>query len=479
MATIITKRDSMDVTATELEKTHKITHTPETMSDRVGSPKSAFTTLPAPIRNRIFQHVLDTEFVNVGEENVSYKFSIKDNLLQFKASRPPFPITTALFYVNKQIGAEALEYFYANNLFVRLAVYSSDARHAKSFLEDSGLLFSTSSLVEHASRHAMDLTIREKDSTQKRAVTMFPAQYLPRLINFLDQASRTTKTWASARSLSMKVLNTYGFPLAKLQGDLLEIFRLLSNFGSVDISSQNLLSGYAEALQSNIMASSLTADIFLDTITQIVDRADKAYGLKDWELTHQQARSAIIALTFGYLTHPELLHMQRDTFHKQIQRLRWRSELVIGKAIFELHKSVTYGSANWLSSSTITAEKKTAIAKDLLIAETATSQALSLATDSPSPTSNPWFQSLPAELIPPNKGEWFTDEDRANSWFACGLVHIALQEHLFAAGDLERASGLFPEGEEFMQPFEEARKGIDWETKPGVWLEKAARLARE
>ena len=74
--------------------------------------------------------------------------------------------------------------------------------------------------------------------------------------------------------------------------------------------------------------------------------------------------------------------------------------------------------------------------------------------------------------------EWFTDEERAKSWFACGLVHLALRENLFASGDFERACGLFPEGEEFVKPFQEAREGIDWNMQPGTWLEKVSRIAR-
>lgn len=479
MTTTAAKRDSMDITASELEKNLKITSASQNGSTPKPTSKATFTSLPPPVRNRIYQHVLDTEFVNMGEENVSYKFSIKNDLLKFTASRPPFPVTTALFYVNKLIGSEALDYFYSKNLFIRLRVFSSDARHAKAFLEDSGLLFSTSTLSENSVRHAMDLTIREKDSEQKRAVTIFPAQYLPRLINFLEQASRTTKKWTSARSLSIAILNTYKFGLAKLQGDLLELFRTLSGFGKVDISAQNVLPGYAEALESNLKTESFTKDMFLEVVSDMAKRADEAHDAQDWELAHQHARSVIITLTFGYLTRAELLHMQPDTFHKAIQRLRWRSELLVGKSLREKHLKTISSTDNWLSSNSIATNEQSTIAKDLIAAETATSQALSLAVDSPSPNSNPWFQTLPAELIPPNKAEWFNDEERAMSWFTCGLVHLALKENLFASGDFERACGLFPEGKEFVKPFEEARDGIDWNTQPGTWLEKASRLARE
>ena len=115
------------------------------------------TDLPASVRNNIYKYTLDTELVNVGEANVSYTHSIKDGLLQFKASRSPFLVQTSLFYVNKQISREALHYYYSKNLFVRFEIYSADARHAKTMLEESGLLFSTASpdLLEKSKQHAL------------------------------------------------------------------------------------------------------------------------------------------------------------------------------------------------------------------------------------------------------------------------------------------------------------------------------------
>ncbi|EAT77055.1 hypothetical protein SNOG_15680 [Parastagonospora nodorum SN15] len=359
------KRDSMDATVdgikTKLQAAQLAEPTPKKRA-------LGLVDLPASVRNNIYKYALDTELVNVGEPNVSYTHSIKDGVLEFKASRSPFRVQTALFYVNKQISKEALNYFYSKNLFVKFDIYSADARHAKTMLEDSGLLFSTASpdSLENSKQHALELVLVEKNSSQKRASVIFPAQYLPRLINFLSQASQTTKSWAPAHSVFINLVNTYNFSVSRIQGDLLEIFRLLSNLGGATVDANGLLPRYAEAAQSH---------------------------------------------------------------------------------------------------------------------------ALSLSTDSPSPTDNPWFKSLPVELIPPNKLTWFTDLERAQTWYALGMVHAALGENLFAAGDMERALELWGDSdgkEKVENAFEKIRETIDEQReemfkgqfRPGSGLNRAGRIAR-
>jgi hypothetical protein len=507
------KRDSMDATVEGLETKLKSA----SLSQPPNKRPLGFTDLPPSVRNNIYKFTLDTELVNVGKSNVSYTHTLsKDGILDFKASRPVFPVNTSLFYVNKGTGMNALHYFYSKNLFVKLEVYSADARHAKSMLEDSGLLFSTAvpALLENSKQHALELVIVEKNSNQKRATVMFPAQYLPRLINFLDQASRASKTWAPVHTLFMNVVKTYNFPVSRLQGDLLELFRLLSNFGSVTIDSHNLLPRYAEGLQTCMTAPSFTAEGYLARVTELADLADDSREKEDYGLANEYAQATIIALTYGYLTHAETLHSQPESFNKSIQRLRWRTELGFGISLSLPHRPLS-SRKGWLHNPNPKEETKLA-ARDLLLAETSISKALSLVTDSPSPTSNPWFHSLPIELIPPNKPTFFTDRERAQTWYALGTIHTALGEYIFACGDMERAlelwgknSGVDEEGgmrNKIEAAFEKARGGIDgdaesmvsdfrllnngrrgihanecqWvgEVRPGTGLKRAARLAR-
>lgn len=445
--------------------------------------QQTFEHLPRAVRNQIYAYVLDTELLNHGHPHVAYSHSLQSGILHFSASRPPFPeLCTALFYVNKAISNESRSYFYKKNLFVRLTLHTNDARHAKSMIEDSGLLFSvaTPELIERSEQHAMDLFITEKDSTQKRAVIILPAQYLPRLVNFLDQASRAAKNWAPAHKLRIAVRNTYGFPIARLQGDLLELFRLLTSLSGVDIIGDAPLPAYVAGLKNDMMAPGFTASGFLKNVAVLVEEADKAYEKGTFRNSADLAQSCTIALTYAFLTRPEALHSEPESFTRDIQRLRWRCELLVAKALFALHWRHTDNGGKWLSSpsSNQSVAHLQKIATDMLAAETAASQALSLATDSPSPTSNPWFQTLPAELIPTNKSTWFGDEERGMTWYVCGLVHAALGEHLFAAGDLERACGLCPNGEGFADAFEKVRGDIDWSAKPGSGIKAAARLAK-
>lgn len=468
------KRDSME--AVTQEKPTKTRN--ESMEKDRQLSRPSLGNIPTSIRNKIFSYVLDTELLNHGQLNVAYSHSLHNGLLHFRASRPPFPnLSTALFHTNKAISNDSLTYFYKKNLFIRLTLHTNDARHAKTMIEDSGLLFSAADpeLAERCEQHAMDLCITEKDSSQKRAVVMFPAQYLPRLINFLDQASRAAKTWAPAHRLRIAVRNTYDFPIARLQGDLLELFRSVTNLGGVDIEGDKLLPAYVVGLRNDMTAAGFTATAFLKNMLALVDEAEKAYGKGSFRNAADLAQSCIIALTYAFLTRPEALHGEPETFTREIQRLRWRCELLVAKALLALHQPPSDSSPT-LSQ---TGDSPKGIARDMLAAETAASQALSLATDSPSPTSNPWFQTLPAELIPANKSTWFGDEERGMTWYVCGLVHAAMGEHLFAAGDLERACGLCPAGEGFAEAFEKARGAIDWSVKPGSGIKRLAKADSE
>ncbi|USP81016.1 hypothetical protein yc1106_08290 [Curvularia clavata] len=496
MATAVNvKRDSMDATASGLETKMKSASLEEQNTTARKHPLSLID-LPPSVRNNIYRHCLDTEMVNLGEPNVSYTHKLHDGVLTFSSSRPPFPITSSLFHVNKAISRDALEYFYKKNLWVRFDVYTADARHAKTPLEDSGLLFSTASpsAVEKATRHALEVVLVEKNSAQKRASVMFPAQYLPRLINFLEQASRATTSWAPSHTLFLTVLNTYDFPVSRLQGDLLELFGLLVNFGGVTVDSKNLLPRYAEGLQSMMTEKGFTAEGYLARVTELADLADEAREKEDYALSNEYAQAVIITLTYGYLTHAETLHSQDEAFARAIQRLRWRTELGLGISLSIPLRSLT-STKHWLHAADPTPEVRKA-ASDLLLAETSVSRALSLVTDSPSPANNPWFHSLPVELIPPNKPTFFTEREKAQTWYALGTVHMALGENIFACGDMERAlelwgkeSGVDEQGglrEKIEEAFEKARQGIDGDAesmwvgavRPGTGLKRAARLAR-
>jgi hypothetical protein len=486
------KRDSMDATASSLETKMKAA----SLDPPVRKRSLGLTDLPPSVRNNIYKYCLDTEMVNLGEPNVSYTHKLNNGMLTFSASRPPFPINSSLFYVNKALSKDALRYFYEKNLWVRLDVYTGDARHAKTLLEDSGLLFSTAApeAVGKATQHALEVVLVEKNSAQKRASVLFPAQYLPRLINFVDQASRATASWAPMHSLFLNVVNTYDLSIARLQGDLLELFGLLSNFGGVTVDPKNLLPRYAEGLQRMMTDKSFTADGYLDRVTELADLADEAREKEQYGLANEYAQAIIIALTYGYLTHPETLHSQDEAFSRSIQRLRWRTELGLGISLSIPLRRLT-STKHWLRDSDPTPELKHA-ARDLLLAETSVSKALSLVTDSPSPASNPWFHSLPIELIPPNKPTFFTEREKAQTWYALGTVHMALGENIFACGDMERALELW--GKEsgvdeedglrgkIEEAFERARQGIDgdaesmWvgQVRPGTGLKRAARLAR-
>ena len=163
MTSVLRKRDSMEASVETPPSTKPSSPRPVTLQSR---RKANLTSLPPSIRNIIYKYALDTELVNTGLSNVSYTHSLDNTTgsLTFKASRPPFPLETSLFYVSKLISAEALRFFYSSNLFVRLSLFTSDARHAKTMLVDSGLLFAAppASTVEASTQHALDIKLVEK-----------------------------------------------------------------------------------------------------------------------------------------------------------------------------------------------------------------------------------------------------------------------------------------------------------------------------
>lgn len=495
MTSVLRKRDSMEASVETPLSTKPSSPRPVTLQSR---RKAHLTSLPPSIRDTIYKYALDTELVNTGLSNVSYTHSL-DNAtgsLTFKASRPPFPIETGLFYVSKLISAEALRFFYSSNLFVRLSLFTSDARHAKTMLVDSGLLFAATpaSTVEASTQHALDIKLVEKGSQKKRATVMFPAQYLPRLINFLRSAGEVTKSWGSTRALHLAILNSYSFPTSRLQGDLLEPFRVLKGFSSVTISPTHTLPHYTSGLGSSLTAKTFSVQHWIDTVTELADLSDTARittynGVADYSLSIEYAQSVIVALTYGFLTSAEAIHgpaHAEETF-RAIQRLRWRTELGLGIALSLQHKALDTHK-DWLSDESSPMQKRKEAAAALLLAERSIDKALSLATDSPSPAQNPWFRSLPVELIPPNKASWFSDPERAQTWYALGVVHCSLGEYLFAAGAFERALGMWGPGEgveKVESAFGKARAGIESDregmmrgvVKPGSGLRRAARVA--
>lgn len=496
MTSILRKKDSMEASVETPLSTK-----PSSPRLDAAQPKKqiSLVSLPPSVRNIIYKHALDTELVNAGLPNVSYTHSLDNatGVLKFKASRPPFPVETGLFYVSQLISEEALHFFYSSNLFVRFEIATSDARHAKTMLVDSGILFahSSASALSASTRHALDISLAEKESTKKRATVMFPAQYLPRLINFLREAGEVTKSWGNTRSLSLSIANSYSFPTSRLQGDLLEPFRVLKSFSSVTISPHHTLPHYTTGLSASMTSKAFDTQDWLNTITELADLSDAsrittANGTADYKLSVEYAQSVIIALTYGFITSAEQIHgpeHAEETF-KAIQRLRWRTELGLGVAL-SLHHRALDTHKDWLTSPSIPAAQRKEAARDLLLAENSVSKALSLATDSPSPAENPWYLSLPVELIPPNKQTWFTEAERAQSWYALGVVHTSLGEYLFAAGAFERALGMWGESpgvEKVEAAFEKARMGVESDresmfrgrVQPGSGLRRAARVAR-
>merc|ERR1712137_267538 len=135
-----------------------------------------------------------------------------------------------------------------------------------------------------------------------------------------------------------------------------------------------------------MMGDKFTAESYMASVHELADLADEAREKEEYTLANEYAQATIIALTYGYLTHAETLHSQEEDFNKSMQRLRWKTELGLGISLSIPLRGLT-STKHWLRTSNPTDEIRKA-AKDLLQAEKSVSQALSLACDAPSPTSN-------------------------------------------------------------------------------------------
>lgn len=338
---------------------------------------------------------------------------------------------------------------------------------ARELLLESGVIFFVSGeeSVERCEGHAMDVRISKKGKANdggavKRVV--FPGEYVPRLVDYL---SGKEKDWGARHEILIAVNHEYDMGRARVQGDLTEGFRVLSGISRVDVKG-SVLPGYAQGLETCTMSPNLTASSWLSSVNDVLHLAESSNPPEQEEYF----LSAIISLTSAYRIRPSLMHSDAS-LAKPIQRSRWTAELGLARA---LHKRLT--SKPHLKPFASDPES----AHLLLAAEKAAESALSLATDSPSAASNPWVRSLPVEVVPPNSVEWFSDGERGESWYVLGVVHMALGEFLFAAGDLERAVGLMGEGgmrREAEEAFERAREGIDWGVRPGVGLRRAKWVA--
>lgn len=532
----ITKRDSMDAI--------NIGKPPSTKPgldylDSSSPSASTLITLPDSILNRIYAHLLDTELVNLGLPNISYTTpnssatSDQDDLLFFTASRSPFSVCTSLFYVCISLRKSALQYFYSRNLFIRLRVRASSKGIAESILLDSGMLFSTAKpqSKERCKQHVMDLELtvdpvsaataeslhtddtHKMKAMQKRAEVLFPALYLPRLITYIaDLQYRDHSTPLAHHKTEIctdiRLQHIYSHRISTLQTDVLEPFRFLEGISGVSLSAEKgiLLPEYGEGLKCSMLASEgFSVESLLDCVSDLAARGTAILKTQEEgrkaDLAVEYAHTGVMILTSAYLMRGENILTLPESIIKEVQRLRWKCEVLAARALYAVHQQAVENETedNWLFSARVTEKGKKTMARDLLQAERRATSAVYLSTTSYNPSSsppssaalrsNPWATAVPVSLIPPHSPAWFTDEERGEAWFLLGLVHAALGEYLFAAGDLERACAMATseEGqravvmekvEAYVQVFGRVRERIYWGVRPGQGLSRAGRMAK-
>ncbi|OCK75365.1 hypothetical protein K432DRAFT_174564 [Lepidopterella palustris CBS 459.81] len=420
-------------------------------------------TLPIEIRNRIYTHLLDTEYVNVGLPNVSYTHSLANSILHFRASRPPFPVSTSLFYVNRQLHSESTGYFYSKNLFIRLSLYMSDADLAWPLLSN-GLLFSVASppKVAASTLHALDVSLVMEHSSVMRASVIFPAQYLPRLLVFLSLQNESNASWGPSHALTLSIRNTYAFPTVHLQGDLLEPFRLLHNLSRVEVSATHISPYYAHSLERDMTRPSFSASAWLAGVMEQKEQGNVWFRRGEYEEALQCYAMAVIMLQSTYRSRGEELEAQSSSFNKEVNRLRWQCECNIAFCGVQL-------GTEWDGSSVEHART----AQRLMTAESAAQNALYLVTANEA--QNPWL--LTAASVPENQADFYTDAERAKTWFRMGNVHAALKEWIWACGYFERAQELAPKDEAIRKKFAEARDKVDGRVVPGKHYKRARNMA--
>ena len=424
------------------------------LQDEAQGPRCRILGLPQTIRRRIYDFILNTRYAS-GPSSFDYVPRIVDGMLRLKATRPVFPLQTAILLTNHQIHDEASSVLWSSNRFIRLTLYNDDLQAAKDLIEHSemGFVSSNPDSLSKMTNHALDVEISEiPHHKRKRCVVLFPALFLPRFVNFLRQICNPLPLWGKNHRLVLTLRNQSSGSLHHSIGALLEPWRVLQGLSAVSVDTKLVDPAYARSLEEAMTNRGIKPGKWLKSVTEFQETG--AQLLREGKWDEASSISALVGITMNNTFHNAALApaLQKTSplFHKAVSRRRFLSELDISLALVRLGSKDVWGRAL-----------------------TAVDNAVDLAEDS-NTLNQVWMMgNVVAIFQPKNDASWYSNEERSKARLTRGSLMMVVGEHGYACNDFSVAKSFCPKDTAIAQALDEAKGKYDTKILPGAALQRA------
>ena len=304
--------------------------------------------------------------------------------------------------------------------------------------------------------HALDIEISETPhNKRKRSVVLFPALFLPRLVNFLRQVCNPLPLWGRNHRFTLCLRDQSSGKHHDSIRTLLEPWRVLQGLSAVTVDTNLVGATYARNLEEAMTNREIKPWNWLKSVTEFQESG--ARFLKNGELEDAFSASALVGTVMNNTFHNAALALAlrkaSSGFHKAASRLRFLSELDISLALARLGSKDLWGTAL-----------------------TAVNNAIDLAEDSGT-LYQVWMKgNVGAVFQPKNDTSWYSDEERSKARLARGSFMMAVGEHGYACSDFSLAKDLCPKDTAITQALDQAKGKYDAKIQPGAALQRAGLL---
>ncbi|KAL8924536.1 MAG: hypothetical protein Q9208_004011 [Pyrenodesmia sp. 3 TL-2023] len=420
-----------------------------------GSPVSPLLRLPLELREKIYAYLLDTQHARPPRP-VKYHPWVQGGMLRFQATSPPYQICTAILRVNKQIHLESINTFHSSNLFVRLSLYNDDIYWAQSILEDVeiGFVCTNPDLVSKINRHALDVKIIQEKSRILRCQVIFPAHFLPRFLDFLQEMCDILPKWGKEHAIHLSLRHKYRTGPAATERLLLEPWRSLHGISNVVVSTGAVSAGYASSLQTSMM-SRFNPERWLQSLVKMKEAGTEEFSKGHYNAAMDHYVKVIVLLESVFKTnHGKIMVSMSPRFNQAVNKLRYQCELNQAFCRMKGQK------APWEGVFTSYSRWNEVIL--------AADNAVDLAEDNE--THVVWGACAP--WIPANDKSGYTAAERSKARYRRASIMMEVGEWGFACSDLKAALRDAPGDVTVISAFEKAKEKYDPAVRPGAALRR-------
>lgn len=287
--------------------------------------------LPLELREKIYTYLLDVRHVR-NPSSFVYTSQVRGGKLRLIPSSKPFNFSTAILRTNKQIHRESLYIFHTNNLFVRLSLYNDDIYWTQVLFEGSELGFVSSNLprLSTLTTQALDVAITMEDSRHLRCQVVFPALYLPHLIQLLESMCTALPQWSRDHSISLFLRHKYRSGPLAMENLLLEPWRALHGIHQVVVGTEVASPSLAQSLRASMMGSKWDPWTWLESVRRQKEMgaAEMRQGMYADKVGFFTNTIAVLEKLYSGPQYPAL-KAAGEEFDKAVNRLRLQCELNI------------------------------------------------------------------------------------------------------------------------------------------------------